>query len=58
MNIIADNMPYDSIVSIVLKHDIYPYFGGTGFFVHFPPKNDVFLLQRVIVLFKKKKIII
>lgn len=51
-------MLYDSIVSIVLKRDIYHYFSGTGFFVHFSPKNNIFLLQRVIVLFKKKKIII
>ncbi|MHA3081559.1 hypothetical protein [Acinetobacter sp. ANC 5502] len=45
MNIIAQNMPHDSVVPIILKNNGYHFYSGTGFFVYFPQfVNDIFFV--------------
>ncbi|MBP1492740.1 hypothetical protein J8Z69_00280 [Acinetobacter nosocomialis] len=45
MNIIAQNMPHESVVPIILELDGHPFFSGTGFFVYFPQfEDDIFFV--------------
>jgi hypothetical protein len=45
MNIIAQNMPHDSVVPIILESNGYHFYSGTGFFVYFPQfVEDIFFV--------------
>lgn len=45
MNIIAQNMPHDSVVPIILENNGYHFYSGTGFFVYFPQfVEDIFFV--------------
>ncbi|RCK28752.1 hypothetical protein TH9_22120 [Thalassospira xiamenensis] len=40
-------IPYDAVVPLLLidpEHADFPYFSGTGFFVHCPPSEEIFLV--------------
>lgn len=43
----SEFIPFDSVAPILLEssaHPDWPFFSGTGFFVHFPPFNDIFFV--------------
>jgi uncharacterized protein YcgL (UPF0745 family) len=42
-------IPYESVAPIMLENPLYPeypFFSGTGFFLQFPPYDDIFLSQQ------------
>lgn len=40
----SEYIPVESVAPIILEASGWPFFGGTGFFVFFPPFDDVFFI--------------